>query len=104
MPRGKLKPASLLVVLAQPLARAAIRSGALLRSLERVDRTWRAFLSQLIRIRLAVVVVGLVFYPLVHINGVRHHGEDRKFLIALLTKYTVPFDCRHNRITPYFDY
>jgi hypothetical protein len=49
------------------------------------------------------MVVGLIFHPAVHINGVRQHGEDRKFLIALLTKYAVAFDCRHNRMTPYVD-
>jgi hypothetical protein len=43
------------------------------------------------------MVVGLLFHPCAQFNGMRQHGEDRKFVIALLTKDAVTLDCRHNR-------
>src|SRR5262249_15004404 len=76
------------------------RLNALLRSLQRVDRTRRPFLGQLIRIRLAIVVIGLVLHPYVHVDSMGQHGKYRKFMIALLTKDTVTFDCSHSRKTP----
>src|SRR5262245_5130829 len=94
--RHRFNPINISPMLTSKSVSPGARLPALLRSLERVDRARRALLGQLIRIRLAVVVVSLVFYPCVHIDGVRQHCEDRKFMTALRTKDAVTFDCRHN--------
>src|SRR5262249_27316545 len=73
---------------------------ALLRCLQRVDRTRRAFLGQLIGIGFTVVTVGLFLRPHINIHRVRQYGENREIVIALRTMDQITLYSCHNRISP----
>ena len=72
----------------------------LLRRLDRVQRPRRTRLRQGISISLAIVRVGLLLNPLVHINRVIDRRKDRETVLAFRTENVIPLDGGHGLTFP----
>src|SRR2546426_4922538 len=67
-------------------------------SLEWIDQTWRARFDQGLSMRFAIVILGLLFHPLLGVDGVEERREDGEVMAAFVTEDAASFDSSHSVI------